>query len=148
MKAEYICLRLVTLALTPALGRSNKVTSPPSREYSWLQHSPNQTSSLADNPCAVLNPEQVSAITGLEVTTAKRLPSIDKIVRAQNENREPDPGTIWSYETRSNFGSIMIVVPVRKERSAAEYWKRYCQLNLIKRQIIKSDKNILPLSIG
>jgi hypothetical protein len=84
---------------------------------------PVQVSSLPDNPCEVLNPAQVSAITGFAVTSAKRVPSIEKIVAAQSENREPSPGTICSYETRSAFGAIMIAVPARTGRSAAKYWE-------------------------
>ena len=84
---------------------------------------PAQLASLPDNPCEVLNPAQVSAITGLEVASANRVPSLDKVVRAQRENREPGPGTICLYETRSDFGAIMIAVPTQADRSAAEYWK-------------------------
>ena len=84
---------------------------------------PAQPASLPDNPCEVLNPAQVSAITGVEVASANRVPSLDKVVQAQRENREPGPGTICLYETRSDFGAILLAVPARADRSAAEYWK-------------------------
>jgi len=64
----------------------------------------------------------MSAISGLEVTSVKRVPGIQKIISAQSENREPGPGTICVYVTRSHFGAIMIAVLPRTERSAAKYW--------------------------
>lgn len=84
---------------------------------------PPQPGSLPDNPCAVLNPTQVSAITGLEVTSANRVPSLAKVVDAQRENREPGAGTICNYGTRRDFGAILIAVPARADRRAAKYWE-------------------------
>lgn len=83
---------------------------------------PVQRASFPDNPCDLLNAAQVAEITGLEVTSANRVPSLDKVVEAQKQNRAPDPGTICSYETRSDFGAILIHVPARTKRNAAEYW--------------------------
>lgn len=114
MKNNYICLLLVTFALLSCYtvtGQDNN-TSKPAR-----------LASLPDNPCEVLNPAQVSAITGFEVTSARRVPSISKVVHAQRENLEPGPGTICSYETRSDFGAITIAVPARADRRAAVYWE-------------------------
>jgi hypothetical protein len=114
MKNHYILLLFVTFASLSfsIAARQNNNTSKPAR-----------LASLPDNPCELLNPVQVSAVTDLQVTSAKRVPSIAKIVAAQRENREPDPGTICSYETLSDFGAIMIAVPTRADRRAAEYWK-------------------------
>jgi hypothetical protein len=78
---------------------------------------------LPDNPCEAVTAEQISAATGLEVSPAERKPSIGEKVQAQREDREPVPGTICSYETGSEFGAIIIAVPVRANRSATEYWK-------------------------
>jgi hypothetical protein len=79
--------------------------------------------SLPDNPCDLLTSEQVAVATGLEVTEARHLPSIRKIVQAQNIGGEPEPGTICSYETRSEFGAVTVVVPPHADRSAASYWQ-------------------------
>jgi hypothetical protein len=115
MKKYYTWPLLVTFALLQchiANGQDN--TTP----------KPTQRASLPEDPCDVLTPAQVSAITGLEVTTARRVPSIAKVVQAGDENREPDPGTICSYETGSDFGAITIFVPAVAERRAAVYWGR------------------------
>jgi hypothetical protein len=114
MKTHYIFKIFLLLVIFVSCSRATEQvtnTSQPARVF------------LPNNPCDMLNPAQVSAITGLEVTSAQRVPSIDKIVRAQSENREPGPGTICSYETRSDFGAIMIAVPAREDRRAAEYWE-------------------------
>ena len=84
---------------------------------------PARLASLPENPCEVIDAAQVSVVTGLEVSASRRVPDFEKIVRAQEENREPGPGTICNYETRGGFGSILIAVPARDDRSAAEYWK-------------------------
>ena len=114
MKHHYTFLLLVTFTLlsySGAIGQDNN-TSKPARQ-----------TSLPEDPCGLLNQTRLSAITGLEVTAARRVPSIAKIVQAQDENREPDPGTICSYETRSDFGAILIVIPTKADRRAAAYWE-------------------------
>jgi hypothetical protein len=77
---------------------------------------------LPDNPCDLLTREQLAAITRLDITAVQRVPSISKIVEAQRENREPDPGTICSYETRSAFAAISVFVPPRAIRTTDTYW--------------------------
>ena len=102
----------VLLALLPASGCAPTRRAASPRLASW-----------PENPCAVLTPAQVSAVTGLEVTEARRAPSITKIVQAQSAGREPGPGTlICVYETRSAFGEIMIIAPPIEKRSTASYW--------------------------
>ena len=89
----------------------------------WLQpQGRTRLVSLPDNPCEVLTAAQVSSVTGLEIPAVQRLPDIMKVVRAQEEQREPDPGIICSYETRSDLGAITIVVPALAERGGATYW--------------------------
>jgi hypothetical protein len=78
---------------------------------------------LPDNPCEILTAAQVSSVTGLEIPAVQRLPDIMKVVRAQEDQREPGPGIICSYETRSDLGAITIVVPTRAERGGATYWE-------------------------
>lgn len=114
MKSHCVVLLFFTLALLScsiAAGQDTKTLDPA------------RLVSLPDDPCELLNPSQVSAITGLRVTSAKRVPSISKVIEAQDENREPNPGTICSYETGSEIGAIMIAVPKRADRHAAEYWE-------------------------
>ena len=79
--------------------------------------------SLPDNPCDLLDPAQVASTTGLEITSVNRVPSLLKVVEAQNQQRELGPDTICHYETRGDFGGILITVPPPADRSAAEYWK-------------------------
>jgi hypothetical protein len=81
-----------------------------------------QLTTLPDNPCAVLTQEQMAAITGLEVTTVRRVPSVTKIVEAQRNGRAAGPGTICVYETDSAFGGISIFVPDRTTRTTDVYW--------------------------
>lgn len=70
----------------------------------------------------MLTAAQVGAVTGLEVTAARRTPSIIKLVEAQREGREAGPGRlICVYQTASRFGGITIAVPPPGERSAASY---------------------------
>jgi hypothetical protein len=77
--------------------------------------------SLPENPCELLTIELVSKITGLEVIEARRKPGIGKSLRAEREAREPSPGPICSYETKSDFGAISVIVPPRTERTEATY---------------------------
>jgi hypothetical protein len=79
--------------------------------------------SLPEDPCAVLTLEQVAAATGTDVIESRRVPSILKVVQAQREQREPLPGTICAYSTRSDFGDIMIYLPQLSERRSAKYWE-------------------------
>jgi len=80
-----------------------------------------QFAALPDNPCDLLTREQVAAATGLVVTSRRRKPDLMQIVAAQKTHRNPDPGTICSYETQSEFGQLKVVVPTPAERTAARY---------------------------
>jgi hypothetical protein len=113
MKTRYIPLLLAVFALL-SCSRATEQDGNASK--------PVRLASLPDDPCQVLNPAEVSAITGLEIVSARRVPSIEKVVHAQRENREPGPGAICNYETRSDFGAILIFVPARTDRRAADYW--------------------------
>jgi hypothetical protein len=77
--------------------------------------------SLPDNPCDLLTREQVAVATGLHVINRRRDPDIRSVVDAQDAGREPGPGIICSYETRSAFGTLMVVVPPPAERTATSY---------------------------
>lgn len=79
--------------------------------------------SLPENPCDLLTLEQVSAITNLNVIEKRRVPSIDEIIQAQSEGRQPGPGRICSYETQSDIGAITISVPSGAERTSVSYWE-------------------------
>jgi hypothetical protein len=114
MKTLYTFLLLLVFPLLSCTKATQQDHSP---------SKPAQLASIPDNPCKVLSPERVAAITGLEVASANRVPSLDKVVQAQRENHEPGPGTICLYETRSDFGAVLIAVPAHAERSADEYWK-------------------------
>src|SRR5260370_33203081 len=63
-----------------------------------------------ENPCAIVTAQEVAAATHLEITEARRVPSIKKIVLAQHRAQEVGPGSICSYETPSDIGSISIHV--------------------------------------
>jgi hypothetical protein len=76
---------------------------------------------LPDNPCDLLTVRQMAIATGLDVIDARRVPDIQELVRAQKEGREPKPGVICSYETRSAFGAITVVVPARADQTTAKY---------------------------
>jgi hypothetical protein len=114
MRTRYIFLLLVLnslLTCSVVTGQDHQRSKPV------------RLASLPENPCELISPAQVSAVSGLEVTSVKRVPSLEKIISAQSENREPGPGTICVYVTRSPFGDIMIGVTPRTERSAARYWE-------------------------
>src|SRR5688572_8743393 len=63
-----------------------------------------QIGSLPENPCGLLTTQEVSLATGLVVIEVERVPDILELIRAQEESRNPGPGTICSYRTRSEFG--------------------------------------------
>jgi len=111
MKNHYILLLLATFALLSgsiATGQDNN-TSKPAR-----------LGSLPDNPCELLTQAQMSAITGLEVTSVQR----ERGIVDEHEARDPDPGRICTYQTQSEFGAITIVVPARAEQRSAVYWEK------------------------
>jgi hypothetical protein len=85
-------------------------------------HALSQSSPLGDNPCDLFTTEELTTISHLYVREVRRVPSITKIVDAQRSERETGPGTICSYETDSDFGAIIVVVPLRSERDATNYW--------------------------
>jgi hypothetical protein len=74
---------------------------------------------LPENPCDVLTPAQMSAASGLEVTSATRVGSIAEIVPTRRGERAPSAGTICRYDTSSPFGSI--AVEVRANRRAETF---------------------------
>jgi hypothetical protein len=84
---------------------------------------PTRVASLPDDPCAMLSSARVAEVTGIEIVSANRVPSLDKVVLAQEENREPGPGTICSYQMGSDLGALMIMVPSQTNRTAAKYWE-------------------------
>lgn len=77
---------------------------------------------LPENPCDVFTAAEAASITGLDVEEGRRVPSIRKVVEAQNAGHEPGAGRICSYETSSDFGAIAVLVPLQAERHAADYW--------------------------
>jgi hypothetical protein len=79
--------------------------------------------SLPDDPCDLLTAGEMAEITGLQVISARRVPSITQIVAAQQEAREAEPGVICSFDTNSRFGAIAIAVPPQAERLSAVYWQ-------------------------
>jgi hypothetical protein len=114
MRSRYIFLLLVIyslLSFSVATAQHNNRSKPA------------RLASLRDNPCELISPAQLSAISGLKVTSVRRVPSIAKIDSAPSENREPVPRTICVYVTPSEFGDIMIAVTPRTERNAAKYWE-------------------------
>jgi hypothetical protein len=111
MKNHYILLLLATFALLSgsiATGQDDNISKS------------TRLGSLPDNPCELLTQAQVSAITGLEVTSVQRVRGIV----AEHEIRDSDLGRICSYQTRSEFGAITIIVEARAERRTAVYWEK------------------------
>jgi hypothetical protein len=78
---------------------------------------------LPETPCAILTVDQVAAATGTHVTESRRVPSILKVVEAHRDSREPPPGTICSYSTRSEFGEFNVYLPPFSERRSVKYWE-------------------------
>jgi hypothetical protein len=78
---------------------------------------------LPDNPCDVLTRDQVASVADVEVSAVRRPPGIQEIVRARNTGRQPEPGRTCLYETRSEFGAILIVVPALADRTTARYYE-------------------------
>jgi len=78
---------------------------------------------LPENPCDLLSARQVAAATGLEIVAVKRVLSQRQSIEAGKPGYQPPAGSICSYETRSQLGSISIIPPLRRgplgTRSAA-----------------------------
>jgi hypothetical protein len=116
MKIIFLFLLVITFSsCSRTVERANGVSQPAPQAL------------LPDNPCEVLSSQQVSAITGLEVTSVNRVPSLAKVMVGQRKNREPGPGTICNYGTHSDFGSILIGMPAQLHRHAARYWETRAQ---------------------
>jgi hypothetical protein len=84
---------------------------------------PTASRPLPENPCDLLTAAELAEITGLAVTSVRRVPSIKEVVSAEREGRKPEPGRICSFETDSQFGAISLVVPRRSERGNERYWE-------------------------
>jgi hypothetical protein len=76
---------------------------------------------LPENPCAIVTAQEVGAATHLDITEARRVPSIKKIVVALKRGKEPGPGSICSYRTPSDVGSISIYVYPTATNAAHAY---------------------------
>ncbi len=81
-----------------------------------------RASTLPDNPCDVLTQDELSRITQLNILSVERVPDIREVVQAEREHREPRPGIICSYGTRTPFNAITIDVPPRPLRTTDRYW--------------------------
>ncbi len=77
--------------------------------------------SLPENACELLSPAQISAAIGKGVTRGRRVPDIGEILRADNESRVPRERAICSYDTPSDFGSIVIIVPSVSQQNPAAF---------------------------
>jgi hypothetical protein len=108
--------RFVLAAQTPASPAFDQVSRSQTARTNGTR-----LASLPDNPCDLLTREQVAVASGLEVVDARRAPDIRSVVEAQDAGRDPAPGIICSYDTRSEFGTLMVVVPPPAERTAASY---------------------------
>jgi hypothetical protein len=73
---------------------------------------------LPETPCDVMTPAQMSAASGLEVTSATRVETIAEIVQARRRERAPSAGTICRYDTSGPFGSIALEIPAARRAEA------------------------------
>lgn len=126
MRRHLIAIIALTCACssghTPAAGTT---TAPsPLRQRTIMM--------LPDNPCELLTPAQVSAAAGIAIQSARRIPDIGEIVRAEREHRPPRAGVICNYDSNAPVGDIVIAIPepslqsvsaFRKERD--EYMRNY-----------------------
>lgn len=78
---------------------------------------------LPENPCELLTAEQVAAASGVKILSARRVPDIGEIIRAQKENRRARPGTICNYDSSADVGDIVIIVPEVSQQSVEGYRK-------------------------
>jgi len=62
------------------------------------------------DPCSVLTVAEVAAAAGIEVIRARK-PDSSEIIPVQGENQKARPGNLCVYETRSEFGEIIIGLP-------------------------------------
>lgn len=108
-----------TGTLVIAMGVSFTACSGSQRQVP-LPSTVTQLAALPKDPCKTLSKDQVSLVTGLDVSEPVRAPSLEKVVRAQEHGTQPGPGTICVYNTSSLFGAIELGVP--QERSRALYW--------------------------
>ena len=69
---------------------------------------------LPENPCDLLSARQVAIATGVEIAGAKRVLSQSESIKAGKPGHQPPAGSICSYETRSELGSIAVIFPDRR----------------------------------
>jgi hypothetical protein len=62
------------------------------------------------DPCSVLSAAQVAAAAGIDVIRAEK-PDLSEIIPAQGEGQKARSGNLCVYETRSEFGEIIIALP-------------------------------------
>jgi hypothetical protein len=59
----------------------------------------------------------------VKILSARRVPDIGEIIRAQREDRRARPGTICNYDSNADVGDIVIAVPEVSQQSVAAYRK-------------------------
>jgi hypothetical protein len=93
---------------TAPQGRVRVAASYPSEQVFDVR--PGRTM-LPDNPCDIVSLEQVAEATGLMVTAFNRVAGILETTTAERESRPPPPGRLCVFETRSDFGQLMLYLP-------------------------------------
>jgi len=78
---------------------------------------------LPDNPCELLTAAQVSSAAGIAIQSARRIPDIGEIVRAQREKRPPRAGVICNYDSNAAVGDIVIAIPDPSVQSVTAFRK-------------------------
>jgi hypothetical protein len=78
---------------------------------------------LPNDPCELATAEQVEVASGVKIETARRVPDISEIIRAEREHRSAKASTICNYDSSADIGDIAIVVPEVSQQNVAAYRK-------------------------
>ncbi|HUQ18459.1 MAG TPA: hypothetical protein VM099_02505 [Gemmatimonadaceae bacterium] len=80
-------------------------------------------STIPDDPCELLTSADVSKAAGISIQSARRVPDIGEIVRAQRENRVARAGNLCNYDSTASIGDIVVAVPDISAQSIAAFRK-------------------------
>lgn len=75
-----------------------------------------------DDPCDLLTPGDVASASGVPVNSARRVPDIGEIIRAQKEHRAAHASAVCSYDGERD-AEITISIPAVADQNAAAYLK-------------------------
>ena len=115
---------VVAVAILLAACSSGRSSAPsPAAPPTPAPTAPTFVGYLPQNPCELLTTEQVAAASGIRILSARRVPDISEIIRAERENRSARASTICNYDSSADVGDIVVIIPEVSQQNVAAYRK-------------------------